>query len=85
MQGREAILRVHLKGKRVADFDLSRFSRAIAGMTGADIMGLVNEAGIMAVRQGRSEITETDLFNVRLLVTLTMRTNSVYKQLGQSL
>ena len=63
---------MHLRGKRVKDFDVSVFARATAGMTGADMMGLVNEAGIIAVRQGRNEITENDLFDVSPFLILTI-------------
>ncbi|TDD16222.1 ATP-dependent metallopeptidase FtsH/Yme1/Tma family protein [Kribbella turkmenica] len=60
--GREAILKVHARGKPLAaDADLATLSRSTPGMTGADLANLLNEAALAAARQGESQITQRDL------------------------
>ena len=60
--GREAILNVHLKGKPVhEDVDVSIMAKQTHGFSGADLANLVNEAAILAVRQGRDTIGLLDL------------------------
>ena len=57
VRGREAILRVHLKDKPVAqDIDLEVIAKETSGFTGADLANLANEAAILAARQGKQEI-----------------------------
>src|SRR5437588_1460141 len=54
LRGREAILRVHTRGKPLAtDVDLVKVARQTAGLTGADLANIVNEAAIFA---GRKEL-----------------------------
>src|ERR671937_785314 len=54
LAGREAILRVHTRGKPLAaDVDLASVARQTAGLTGADLANIVNEAAIFA---GRKEL-----------------------------
>ena len=49
--GREAILRVHTRGKPLAaDVDLAMIARQTAGLTGADLANICNEAAIFAGR-----------------------------------
>jgi cell division protease FtsH len=61
-KGREAILRVHARGKPLAaDVDLAAVSKSTPGMTGADLANLLNEAALAAARDGRSEIRRRDL------------------------
>ena len=56
-RGREAILRVHLKGKPVLDdVDLPTLAKQTHGFSGADLANLLNEAAILAARQGKSGI-----------------------------
>lgn len=51
VKGREAILKVHTRGKRlVPDVDLMAIARMTVGFSGADLENLVNEAGIFAIR-----------------------------------
>ena len=58
LAGREEILRVHVKGKPLADdIDLSVLARRTPGFTGADLANLVNEAALLAARRGRDWIT----------------------------
>src|SRR3970040_2341521 len=59
--GREAILGVHARGKKVAPgVNLADIARATPGLVGADLENVVNEAAIFAVRQGPREIVQTD-------------------------
>jgi cell division protease FtsH len=61
MRGREQILRVHSRGKPLGqDVDLERVARHTAGLTGADLANLCNEAAIFAGRSGRDFITQSD-------------------------
>ncbi|MBN1979660.1 MAG: ATP-dependent zinc metalloprotease FtsH [Anaerolineae bacterium] len=57
IKGREAILRVHVRGKPVADgIDLWTLAKATPGFVGADIENLVNEAAILAARRNKKVI-----------------------------
>ena len=54
MRGREAILKVHTKGKPLApDVDLAVLARSTPGFVGADLENLVNEAAILAARRNQ--------------------------------
>ena len=60
--GREAILRIHAKGKPLADdLDLRDTARKTTGMTGAQLANALNEAAIIAGRQKHEAITRDDL------------------------
>lgn len=60
--GREAILKVHARGKRLApSVDLAAIAKRTPGFTGADLANLLNEAAILAVRRGREEITMSEI------------------------
>lgn len=62
MRGREAILKVHVKGKPLApDTDLSVLARSTPGFVGADLENLVNEGAILAARQNKKQIEQSDL------------------------
>ncbi|KAK9861664.1 hypothetical protein WJX84_001635 [Apatococcus fuscideae] len=62
LEGRAEILKVHSRDKRLAeDVDLRRVARATAGSTGADLMNLMNQSAILAVRAGRNAILEPDI------------------------
>src|SRR5918992_1488618 len=64
MRGRERILRVHSRGKPLAqDVDLERVARHTSGLTGADLANLCNEAAILAGRNQRDFITQSDFEN----------------------
>jgi len=57
IRGREAILKVHVRGKPLAnDVDLSVLARSTPGFVGADIENLVNEAAILAARRNKKMI-----------------------------
>jgi cell division protease FtsH len=61
LAGREAILRVHTRGKPLAaDVDLESVARQTAGLTGADLANICNEAAIFAGRAEQAEITQED-------------------------
>ena len=62
VKGREAILKVHSKGKPLAsDVDLSVLAKTTVGFSGADLENLMNEAALAAARKNQSEITMIDL------------------------
>jgi cell division protease FtsH len=59
--GRHRILEVHTRNKPLAqDVDLSRVARHAAGLTGADLANLTNEAAILAGRHQREFIAQAD-------------------------
>ncbi len=61
VRGREAIMRVHTKGKPLAsDVDLNILARGTAGFVGADIENMVNEAAILAARKNKKTINNSD-------------------------
>ncbi len=61
LAGREAILLVHTRGKPLApDFDVPAIARQTAGLTGADLANICNEAAIQAGRSDRKEILQSD-------------------------
>jgi cell division protease FtsH len=62
VRGREAILKVHTRGKPIdPSVNLSSLALAIPGFVGADIENLVNEAAILAARRGKKMITQSEL------------------------
>jgi len=61
LEGRKAILEVHLKKVKHDDIDLDIVGRATAGSSGADLANIVNEAALRAVRMGRNSVTTQDL------------------------
>lgn len=57
VKGRESILRVHAKGKPLADeVDLKVVAQTTAGFTGADLANLLNEAALLSARDGKTAI-----------------------------
>jgi cell division protease FtsH len=61
LAGREEILGVHTRGKPLAaDVDLHLIARQTAGLTGADLANVANEAAIFAGREGRNDITQAN-------------------------
>lgn len=61
MRGREAILKVHVKGKPLApEVDLSVLARSTPGFVGADLENLVNEAAILAARRNKKIIGQAE-------------------------
>src|SRR5213080_1702973 len=62
LAGREAILRVHTRGKplNLSDVDLAQVARQTSGLTGAELANVCNEAAIKAGRRSASSITQSD-------------------------
>ncbi|HEX8002099.1 MAG TPA: ATP-dependent zinc metalloprotease FtsH [Mycobacteriales bacterium] len=57
VHGREAILRLHAEGKPVApSVDYQYLARRTPGFTGADLANVVNEAALLTIREGKTEI-----------------------------
>jgi cell division protease FtsH len=74
---REAILRVHSKGKRLApDVNLNVVARGTPGFSGADLANLANEAAIFAVRGSRDVVTAEDFSAARDRIILGRREGS---------
>ena len=62
VKGREQILRVHTRNKPLApDVELKTIARSTAGFSGADLENLVNEAALLAARQGKKAISEKEI------------------------
>lgn len=62
VQGREEILKVHAKGKPLGDdVDLQQIAQTTAGFTGADLENLLNEAAILAAKDGRVYLQQSDI------------------------
>ena len=69
VKGREAILKVHAKNKRLDDtVDLHLLARSTVGFTGADLSNLLNEAAIMAAREDRKMLGMDDLNNAMMKI-----------------
>ena len=61
MRGREAIFRVHLRGKPIANaVDVAVLAKATPGFVGADIENTVNEAALLAARRNKKNIGMTE-------------------------
>ena len=62
VRGREAILKVHTRGKPIApDVDLAQLARATPGFVGADLENLVNEGAILSARRNKKSIGQDEL------------------------
>lgn len=62
INGRKAILEVHVKGKPVAkEVDLETVAKETPGFSGADLANLANEAALLGARRNRKEITLKEL------------------------
>jgi cell division protease FtsH len=61
-KGRSKILEVHTRGKPLAkEIDVDALAGQTPGFTGADLSNLVNEAALLAARNGKREITQIEL------------------------
>lgn len=66
VRGREQILRIHARKKPLdASVNLETIARRTAGMVGADLENLLNEAALLAAREGRRRITARDVEEAR--------------------
>ena len=62
IKGREEILKVHTRNKKLAPgVNLATIAKSTAGFTGADLENLVNEAALLAARANRRAIIESDV------------------------
>ena len=69
-KGREAVLKVHAKNKKLdADVDLRSVALATTGFTGADLSNLLNEAAIMAAKDNRPALNMEDLNESMMKIT----------------
>ncbi|MBR7122864.1 MAG: ATP-dependent zinc metalloprotease FtsH [Oscillospiraceae bacterium] len=69
VKGREDILRVHAKGKRLdSTVNLKTIALATSGFTGADLSNLLNEAAIMAARDNRKVLNLHDVNNAMMKI-----------------
>ena len=71
IRGREAILKVHARGKPLGDdVDLNSIAKGTPGFSGADLENLLNEAAILAVRRGHRFIVQPDIDEAILKVSM---------------
>ena len=77
LNGREAILKIHAKDKKLAD-DVSLYSIAedTAGFTGAELANILNEAAIIATKKEHDAITNSDLDEAVKKVTVGLEKTS---------
>ena len=62
IKGREEILKVHAKGKPLSEeINLQQIAQTTAGFTGADLENLLNEAAILAAKDGRVYLQQEDI------------------------
>ena len=70
VKGREEILKVHAKDKKLdASVNLKTVARSAAGFTGADLSNLLNEAAILAARANRPVLTMEDMNEALMKIT----------------
>lgn len=75
--GREEILKVHAKNKPLGeDVDLKEIAQTTAGFTGADLENLLNEASIIAAKEDRAFITQSDIKKAFIKVGLGVEKKS---------
>ncbi|WP_370684636.1 ATP-dependent zinc metalloprotease FtsH [Trichococcus flocculiformis] len=77
--GREAILRVHAKTvKMTEDVDLKGIAKYTPVSSGADLANLINEGALHAIKEGRSEITQSDLeYALEIILAGYQRKNAI--------
>jgi cell division protease FtsH len=69
IKGREAILKVHEKGKKLGDdVKLADIAKITAGFTGADLENLLNESALLAARRNQAVIRNNDVADAMLKV-----------------
>ncbi len=77
VQGREDILKVHIKNKPVGDdVNLHDVARTTAGFTGADLENLLNEAAIHAARSGNKFIKDEDIKKAFIKISIGVEKKS---------
>lgn len=62
VKGRKEILEVHAKNKPIGDdVDLQQIAQITSGFTGADLENLLNEASILAAKEGKAFLTQEEI------------------------
>ncbi|MBI2596508.1 ATP-dependent metallopeptidase FtsH/Yme1/Tma family protein [Candidatus Daviesbacteria bacterium] len=62
LEERKAIIQIHMKGKPFTkDVSIEKLARRTVGFSGADLANMLNEAAILAAREGKSAIDNKDL------------------------
>ena len=97
VNGRERILRVHMKNVPLAaDVDVKVIARGTPGFSGADLANLVNEAALMAARKNRRMVTQRDFEDAKdkvmmgaerrsMVMTDEEKSNTAYHEGGHAL
>lgn len=71
VNGREGILKVHSQKKPLEDdVDLNRIAKITTGYSGADLANLMNEAAIIAAKRGHERISNSDIDEANLKVSM---------------
>jgi len=79
LHGREAILKIHTRNKRLApDVDLSILARRTPGFVGADLENLCNEAALLAARQHKERIEMADFEEALDRVLTGLKRRGIY-------
>jgi len=79
LHGREAILKIHTRNKRLApDVDLSILARRTPGFVGADLENLCNEAALLAARQHKDRIEMADFEEALDRVLTGLKRRGIY-------
>jgi len=98
LKGREAILRVHLRKRKVPlenDIDIKAIAKSTPGLAGADLENLVNEAALLAARYDNSKVSMLDFEEARdkltmgserrtLLMSEEEKRNTAYHEAGHA-
>lgn len=79
LEGREAILKVHAKKiKTDSNIDYLKIARMASGASGAELANIVNEAALRAIRNGRKEVSESDLEeSIEVVIAGYQKKNSI--------
>ncbi len=71
LNGREAILKLHCKDKKISpEVDFRSLAGDTAGFTGAELANVLNESAIIATREGHEAITNEDIENAIKKITV---------------
>jgi cell division protease FtsH len=97
VKGREGILQVHSRRLPLAvDVDVALLARGTPGFAGADLENLVNEAALLAARQGKDQVTMEDFELAKdkvmmgserksMIISMDERRNTAYHESGHAL
>jgi len=97
VKGREGILKVHTKNTPVAnDVDIQVLARGTPGFCGADLANMVNEAALLAARQGKKSVEMTDFEQAKdkvlmgverksMIISQDEKNNTAFHEAGHTL